>query len=129
MTTKSLVVACSFIALLLPATPSNGEEPTNRDAAIQFFADSAGSECRQEDIDELQISRELCDQRLRDSIDRCKAIAATDLPALLSQVELGRAMLRFSLCRGMLMQGATFDLKLWEPTITKMLKEAHQNEQ
>ena len=47
---------------------------------------------------------------------------------MLSQVELGRAMLRFSLCRGVLMQGATFDLKVWEPTITKMLEEAHQSE-
>ena len=128
MTSKSLIVVCSLIAVQLLPTSSNGEEPTNRDSAIQYLADLVGAECKQEDIDKLKISKEQCDQRLRDSVVRCKSIAATDLPAMLSQVELGRAMLRFSLCRGVLMQGATFDLKVWEPTITKMLEEAHQSE-
>ena len=115
-------------AFLLVATPSYSEESTNRDAAIQFFADSVGNECTQEVVDQLGLSKEQCDQRHMESVEQCKAIAATDLPAMLSQNEIGRAMLRFSLCRGMVIQGEKFSLTEWEPTITQMLDRAHEDE-
>jgi len=121
-------IACTYVALLLLTAPLYGEEQTNRDAAIQFYADSVGTECNQEDIDKLGLSKEQCDQRHLDSIERCKVIAATDLPLELSQVDLGRAMLRFSLCHGMLIQGQSFDLAAWDPTITEMLNKAHEND-
>ena len=114
--------------LLLVAAPSYSEAPTNRDAAIQFFADSVGNECTQEVVDQLGLSKKQCDQRHMESVEQCKAIAATDLPALLSQMELGRAMLRFSLCSGMVIQGEKFDLTAWEPTITQILDRAHEDE-
>lgn len=119
-------IAC--VVLLLITAPSHSEGPTNRDAAIQFFVDSVGTECTQEDVDRLGLSKEQCDQRHRESVEQCKEVAVTDLPSLLSQVELGRAMLRFSLCRGMVIQGQQFDLVAWEPTITEMLEKAHENE-
>ena len=118
--------ACT--ALLLAAALSYGDVPTNRDAAIQFFAESVGTECTQEVVEQLDLSKAQCDQRHMDSIEKCKAIAATNLPAVLSQEELGRAMLRFSLCRGMVIQGNEFDLTAWEPTITQMLQKAHEEE-
>ena len=117
-----------YATLLLVAAPSNGEAPTNRDAAIQFIAESVGTECTQEVVEQVGLSKQQCDQRHRESVQQCKAIAATDLPALLSQEELGRAMLRFSLCRGTVIQGEEFDLTAWEPTITQMLDKARENE-
>lgn len=62
------------------------------------------------------------------SVEQCKVIAATNLPALLSQEELGRALLRFSLCRGMVIQSKQFDLTAWEPAITQMLEKARESE-
>jgi len=112
----------------LTAAPSYSAPPTNRDAAIQFFATAVGTECSQEVVEQLGLSKEQCDQRYIESVEKCKTIAATDLPALLSQKELGRAMLRFSLCRGMVIQGAQFDLTAWEPTISQILDEAHEDE-
>lgn len=109
-------------------TTSYGEEPTNRDPAIQFFAESVGGECTEEVIDKLGLPKDQCDQRHMESLEQCKIIAATDLPPKLSQVELGRAMLRFSFCRGMLMQGESFDLVAWDLTITEMLNRAHQDD-
>ena len=79
-------------------------------------------------MQQLGLSKEQCDQRHRESVEQCKAVAATGLPALLSQVELGRAMLRFSLCRGVVIQGEQFDLTAWEPTITEMLDKAHEDD-
>jgi hypothetical protein len=117
-----------FATLLLLGARSYGEEPTNREAAIQAFAQSVGVECAREDIERLGLSKEQCDQRHLDSIEQCKGIAATGLPEELSQVNIGRAMLRFSLCRGMLMQGKSFDLEAWEPTITEMLNKAHEGD-
>ena len=124
----SLQICTRFLVLLLLITPSFADEPTNRDAAIQFFAESVGTECEQETIDTLGISKEQCDQRHVESVNRCKLIAGTDLPPKLSQVELGRAMLRFSFCRAMLIQGESFDLKAWEPTITELLQRAHEDD-
>lgn len=118
-------IAC--IILLLIAARSYCEEPTNRDAAIQFLADSVGTECTREDVDRLGLS-EQCDQRNRESVLQCKAVATTGLPPLLSQKEWGRAMLRFSLCRGMVIQGDQFDLTAREPTITQLLDKAHEEE-
>jgi len=63
-----------------------------------------------------------------DSVAQCGTIAATNLPAQLSQEDLGRMMLRFSLCRGIVIQGEKFDLTAWEPTITQMLAKAHEDE-
>ena len=117
-----------YAAFLLVATPSYGEAPTNRDAAIWFFGDSVGTECTQEVVEKLGLSTEKCNQRHIESVEQCKVIAATDLPSKLSQVELGRAMLRFSLCHGMLIQGESFDLTVWEPTITAMLDRAHDSD-
>ena len=124
----SQLITCECVALLILCATSYAEEPTNRDAAIQFFAESVGVECTKEDIDLLGLPKEKCDQRHLDSIKQCKVIAATDLPSKLSQVELGRAMLRFSLCHGMLIQGESFDLTVWEPTITAMLDRAHDSD-
>ena len=109
-------------------TTSYGEETTNRDAAIQLIAEAVRVECTGEDIDQLGLPEEECNQRYLDSTEKCKVIAATGLPTELSQVELGRVMLRFSLCRGVLMQGASFDLTIWEPTITEMLNKAHEGD-
>lgn len=113
----------AFLVLLLSAAHSQGDEGTDRDAAIRFFADSVGTECDQELIDQLGISKEQCDRRHMESVKRCKEVAATGLPALLSQKELGRAMLRFSLCRGVVIHGGEFELVTWDPTITRMLDE------
>ena len=110
------------------AATGYSEESTNRDAAIQFLADSVGTECTQEVVEKLGLPKEQCDQRHTDSVAQCKDIAATDLPTLLSQGELGRAMLRFSLCRGMVIQGKEFDLTAWAPTITRMLAKAGEGE-
>ena len=117
-----------FVTLLLVATPSYGDEGTNRDAAIRFFADSVGEECAKEDIERFGLSKEQCDQRHRESVEQCKVIAATDLPELLTQEELGRAMLRFLLCRGVVIQGASFDLAAWEPTITELNNKGREDE-
>lgn len=117
-----------YATLLLVAAPSYGESPTNRDAAIQFFAESVGTECEQEVVERLGLSKKQCDLRHRESVEQCKAIAATDLPTLLSQEELGRAMLRFTLCRGVVIQGKKFDLAAWEPTITRLNDKSYEDE-
>jgi hypothetical protein len=118
----------AFATFLLAAALSHGDAPTNRDAAVQFFADSVGTECTQEVVERLALTKEQCDQRHMDSVAQCRTIAATNLPAQLSQEDLGRMMLRFSLCRGVVIQGEKFDLTAWEPTITQMLAEAHEDE-
>ncbi len=122
------LIACAYVTLLMLCATSYAEEPTNRDAAIRFFAESVGAECSEEDIVQLGLPKEQCDQRHLDSIEQCKVIAATGLPSELSQVELGLAMLRFSLCRGMLIKGQSFDLTAWDPTMTEMLQKAHESD-
>ena len=95
---------------------------------IQAYAEGVGTECTQEAVEQLELSKAQCDQRHMDSVEQCKAIAATNLPRLLSREEMVRAMLRFVLCRGMVMQGNDFDLTAWEPTITQMLEKSHEEE-
>jgi len=112
----------------LAAAPSHGDALTNRDATIQAYGEGVGTECTQEDIEKLKLPKAQCDQRHMDSIEQCKAIAATNLPTLLSREEMVRAMLRFVLCLGMVKQGNEFDLTAWEPTITHMLEKEHEEE-
>ena len=116
------------MATVLVGTSCYGQSPTNRDAAIEHLASTLVPQCAQSDLERLGISKEQCDQLHAVSIAQCKAVATTDLPTQLSQRELGRAMLRFSFCRGMVMQGKDFDLAVWEPTITQLLDEAHEEE-
>jgi hypothetical protein len=123
-----LLTTCLFVVSLLLGAKSYADGQTNRDGAIQFFADAVGTTCTAEDVEEYGLSQEKCNQRHLNSVEQCKEIAATGLPQRLSSENLRRVMLRFSLCRGMLLQGKSFELEEWRPVITSILDKASDDD-
>lgn len=121
-----LLILPILVAFLFLCERSHGGEQTDRDEAIRFLVEAVGIECTDEHVDQLNLPKDQCDERFRYSINYCEPVAVSNLPSKLSSADLNRLMLRFSLCRGMLLQGQSFDLEKWEPTITQLVRNSRE---
>lgn len=117
----------AFWVLSLVCTESafcDENDASDKYAMIKFIADSVGDECTSVQIRQLGITKSQCDIRHANAVSRCSEITLDDSPGWLDSRGRLRASLVFSLCRGVVMQEASFEIDKWEPTIKMLLDQA-----
>ena len=102
----------------------NENDTSDKYAVIKFIVESVGDECSVEQFRQLGITKSQCDIRHGNAVSVCSDITLADSQERLDRRGRLRATLVFSLCRGVVLQDASFEIAIWESTITRLLEQA-----
>lgn len=119
---KLVFVAMPFLCIESALCDENGT--SEKHAIVEFIVESVGNECTSAQIQQLGISKSQCDIRHAKAVAVCSDVTLGDSSEQLDRRGRLRATLVFSLCRGVLLQDAPFEIDRWEPTIEKLLEQA-----
>lgn len=122
-TIRCLVMLAIGVALFLSALSASCDENDTSDkySVIRYIVESVGEGCTGGRSRQLGITKSQCDVRHLSAVAICSEITLDNSPEQLDYRGRLKVTLVFSLCRGVIMQEAPFEIDKWESTITMLL--------